>query len=262
MSILPIILYFSGVLGLAISILLISIAIKKSKKPFSLLISIFLMVSLILITSGTIFTLMNKNSLNQTLETPTENSTEVTDVKSASYDDLYFMYELDDSSNNNNKFATMIIKNKSNSVFSGKINLNFINSNTDITNNLIIPIKNLMPNHSHSSSAMVNIDATDINYTLSGDFTNNTGKTQLSYSIDNITVGNNFFRFDISSENISEDHLKSICLELANEYNKNLCDGFLIYFYSTQSSDKQSFNNAIADYYLNNLNNKSNFIMY
>lgn len=266
MNLLPIILYGVGIVGIILAIILMILALKQNTKSSIILILIVFFLSLVLLCVGTVLTLMRKSTSERTSETPVKVIEETYTKKSPSYEDLSFMYKLDSSNNLSKKSVSMQINNNSSSIFSGEVNLNFVNPSNQTTNSLVLPIKNLMPSSSYSPNALVNQDASDATYNFSGTFNENISDSSLPYTIQKVAVGNNFFRFDVVCDDISQVHLQSICNEFSNEYTKNLCDGFLIYFYSTEASIKDSnisnFQNAVADYYLNNVDNKSQFKVY
>ena len=77
--------------------------------------------------------------------------------------------------------------------------------------------------------------------------------------VSNLGVGNGFFRFEIITDDTSTDNLKKICKEFKTKYNKDLCNGFLIYFIK-DPNDK--FTDSYADFFENNTENKDLLTIY
>lgn len=264
MNLLPIILYLIGILGIIISLVLIIFAIKKNaRSSLSLIFAVFLL-SIFLMASGTgVIFLKNVKPIDGP-EEDTLSSQPINQeikVKEASFDDLKFQYKLASSGTGSSKNAKITIDNKSNSVFNGEIKLTFTDSSNQITNTIVLPIKNFMPSSSYSPTALVDNNAVNVDYSFSGTFNNDIDQS-VPFTIEKITVGNNVFRFDVAVDDTSSQNLKNICDQFSNEYNSDLCNGFLIYFYPSSSSEKLNFNNAIADFYLDNTTKKSKFIIY
>ncbi len=261
MKFIPIILYFVGVIGIAISIVLILHAIKSNKKPFNIAISIILILSLVFLSGGTIFLLMNKSTPATAAQIEANAEPEPIETKSPSYDDLSFSYKFSSPDNIVKKSATITLRNSSNSIFSGKVNLNFLNSSNEVTNSLEIPVKNLMPHTYYEPKATINSDAQDVNYNFVGSFSESVNLDDSSYKVNKLIVSDDYIRFDVTCEDTSKENLQKICDEFKNEYNSELCDAFLIYFYENGNS-KKDFTNAIADFYSNNISDKSKLYLY
>ena len=266
MNILPIILYMIGLLGIVISLILVVLAIKKgTRSSLSLIVAIFLL-SIFLMTSGT-GVMFLKNMSDSYEQSPEEisyqpiNKEEELSIKEASTDDLKFQYKLTSLGNLSGKNAEITIDNKSDSVFNGEIKLIFTDSSNQITDTLILPIKNLMPRTSYNTTALVSDDAANVEYSFLGTFDKNIDKN-VPFTIKKITVGNNSFRFDVATDDISSQNLKNICDQFSDQYNSDLCDGFLIYFYPSESSEQLNFSNAVGDFYLDNTSKKSKLIIY
>ena len=269
MNLLPIILYLLGIVGIVISLILIVFAIKKGKRSsLSLILATFLLSIFLMASSSGITFLQNMNISSE--ESTEEQSTEEIstqpinkeiNVKEALIDDLKVEYKLTSSRNTSGKHAEIVIENKSDSIFNGEIKIIFEDSNNQITDTLILPIKNFMPSTSYKPTALVSGNAANVEYSFSGTF-NKDIDTSIPFTIRKITMGNNFFRFDVATDDISSQNLKNICDQFANQYGSNLCDGFLIYFYPSSSSEKSNFNNAVGDFYLDNISTKSKLTIY
>lgn len=264
MNLLPIILYLIGIVGIIISLILLIFAIKKNVRSSLSMIAAVFLLSLFLMASGTGIVFLrniepNDKPVEETLSSQPIN-TEI-NVKEASTDDLKFQYKLASSGNDLNKNAQITIDNKSDSVFNGEIKLTFTDSSNSITNTLVLPINNFMPSSSYNPTAIVDNNAVNVEYSFSGKFSNDIDKS-IPFIIKKITVGNNIFRFDVAVDDTSSQNLKNICNQFSNEYNSDLCDGFIIYFYPSTSSENINFNDAVADFYLDNTTHKSNFIFY
>lgn len=257
-------LYLIGIVGIIISLVLLVFAIKRNTNYSLSLIAAVFLLSIFLMASGTgIIFLKNMHPADELIEETLSSQpiNEEIKVKEASFDDLKFQYTLASSGNSANKNAQITIDNKSNSVFNGEIKLTFTDSSNQITNTLMLPIKNLMPSSSYNPTALVDNNAVNVEYSFSGTFNNDIDRS-IPFTIKKITVGNNVFRFDVAVDDTSPQNLKKICYEFSNEYNSDLCDGFLIYFYPSSSSEKLNFNNAAADFYLDNTTKKSKLIIY
>ncbi len=264
MNLLPLILYSIGIIGIILSLIFIIFSIKRGgHASLSLIIAAFLLsISLMGAGSGILF-LQHMKVPDDSDNIEVGDSSEQSSTKNAeaSIDNLKFEYNLASSGNSIGKYAEITIDNNSDSVFNGKINLTFLDSSQKVTNTLVLPIKNLMPNSTYNPNALVSNSASNIEYSFSGNFDKNID-TSIPFTIKKITFGNNFFRFDVITDDASPQNLKNICDQFSSEYNSSLCDGFLIYFYSSNSSEKLNFNDALGDFYLDNSTQKSNLVLY
>lgn len=266
MNLLPIFLYLIGIVGIVISLILVVFAIKKGVPSSLSLIIIIFLLSIFLMATGTGITFlkhMQISSEQSTEEILSETINEDIKVEETSIDDLKFQYKLTSLGlgNVSSKNAEITINNKSDRVFNGEIKLTFTDSSNQVTDTLVLPIKNFMPSTSYKPTALVSNNTTNVEYSFLGAFDENIDQN-VPFTIKKITVGNKFFRFDVATDDTSSQNLKNICDQFSNQYDSNLCDGFLIYFYPSGSSEKLNFNNAVGDFYLNNITKKSKLILY
>ena len=265
MNLLPMILYLIGIIGIIISLLLIVLAIKRGSKSSLSLISIVFLLSIFLMSAGGGINFLKNMQIpdesTEEISSQPEPENEEVKAKEASIDDLKFEYKLASLGSSSTKNAEITIDNKSDSVFNGEIKLTFKNSSNSVTDTLVLPIKNFMPSTSYKPKALVSSDADNVDYSFSGTFDDNIDQN-IPFSIKKITVGNNFFRFDVTTDDTSSQNLKNICDQFSNEYDSSLCDGFLIYFYPSNSSENVNFNDAVGDFYVDNISHKSTLIIY
>ena len=265
MHLISLLLYGCGILGILISFLFIFLAMKKNTKASSILVVIMFILSITLLTSGTCFKLADrkKSSSNDIAieNINSENNLENTESNEPSYDDLKLTYKLGSSYNDSQKSASITIKNSSDSMFSGEVNLDFTDLNDQNLDSLTLKIKNLLPKKSYTSNALVDSNVSKIDYSFSGEF-NNSENAQSPYSISKVSTGNNFVRINVLVNDTSKDHLEQICNVIASEYINTNFEGILIYFYSENASDDLNFENAVADYYLNISTKSSKFTYY
>lgn len=264
MNLFPIFLYLIGIVGIVISLVLVVLAIKKGARSSLSLIGIIFLLSIFLMATGTGITFlkhMQISSEQSTEEISSEPINEEIKIKEASIDDLKFQYKLTSSGDSSSKNAEITIDNKSDCVFNGEIKLTFTDSSNQVTDTVVLPIKNFIPSTSYKPTALVSNNATNVEYSFSGTFDENIDQS-VPFTIKKITVGNKFFRFDVAADDTSSQNIKNICDQFSNQYDSNLCDGFLIYFYPSDSSEKLNFNNTVGDFYLDNITNKSKLIIY
>lgn len=262
MNLLPMILYLIGIVGIVISLVLIVFAIKKGARSSLSLIGIVFALSIFLMAIGTGITFLEHMQTNEATEAIASQAiNKETDVKEASIDDLKFQYKLTSSRNALSKNAEITIDNRSDSVFNGEINLTFTDSSNQITDTIVLPIKNFMPSTSYNPTTLVNNNAANVEYSFSGTFNKDIDQS-VPFTIKKITFGNKFFRFDVATDDTSYKNLKSICDQFSNQYDSSLCDGFLIYFYPSTSSEKLNFNNTLGDFYSDNITKKSKLTIY
>lgn len=258
-------LYGCGILGILISFLFIFLAMKKNTKASSMLVVIMFVLSITLLASGTCLKLVDrkKSSSNDIAieNTNSQNNLESIESNEPSYDDLRLTYKLGSSYNDSQKSANITIKNSSDSIFSGEVNLDFTNLDGQNLDSLTLKIKDLLPKKSYTSDAIVSNQVSKIKYSFSGEFNNNEN-TQSHYSISKISTGNNFVRINVLVNDTSKDHLEQICNVIASEYMNTNFEGILIYFYSENASNDLNFENVVADYYLNISTKTSKFTYY
>lgn len=270
MNLISIILYGIGLVGIIISLVLTFTSINKSNKISFILIGCTFVLSLLLIGGGSYITMNSLKNSDKTILTAnnddsisdSENKdTSQENVKEASTDDLIFKYKFDKSTNMPQKGASITIENRSDSVFSGEIKLNFTDSSNEITDSLVIPVKNLMPKSSYLPKVLVSNTASNANYSFSGNFDDKADKN-IPYTIKKVSIGNNTFRFDISVQDTSYANLQSISNEFMKEYDSSTCSSFLVYFYPADKGDISSFDDAIADLHVNYSDNTSKLTPY
>lgn len=181
MNLISMILYGAGVIGVIISLVLTFVSISKHNKISFLLIGCTFTLSLLLVGSGTFVTLnsVKSNSLNDTASATdnshsnikTSNATTDNSKKNvASIEDLKFKFDLDKTTNTSQKNASITIENRSDSIFNGKIKLNFTDSSSKTTDTIEIPVNNLMPKSSYSPKVLVSNSASNADYSFSGTF--------------------------------------------------------------------------------------------
>lgn len=265
MNLLPMILYLLGIIGIIISLLLIVLAIKRGAKSSLNLISIVFLLSVLLMCSGAGINFLKNMQISdestKEISSHLEPINEEVKTKEASINDLQFNYKLAYTGSSSTKNAEITIDNKSDCVFNGEIKLTFKSSSNSVTDTLVLPIKNFMPSTSYKPKALVSSSADNVDYSFSGTFDDQIDEN-IPFSIKKITVGNNFFRFDVTTDDASSQNLQNICDQFSNEYDSSLCDGFLIYFYPSTSSENINFNDAIGDFYVDNISHKSKLIIY
>lgn len=265
MHLISLILYGCGILGILLSFLFIFLAMKKNTKASSILVVILFILSITLLASGTCFKLIDrkKSSSNDIVieSSNSENNVQNIESKKTSYDDLKLTYKLGSSYNDSQKSASITIKNSSDSIFSGEVNLDFTDLNDNNLDSLTLKIKNLLPKKSYTSDAIVSNQVSKIKHTFSGNFSNSEN-VQSNYSISKISTGNNFVRINVLVNDTSKNHLEQICNVIASEYMNTNFEGILIYFYSEGASKDLNFENVIADYYLNISTKTSKFTYY
>lgn len=271
MNLISMILYGAGVIGVIISLVLTFVSISKHNKISFLLIGCTFALSLLLIGSGTFVTLKSLKSNN--LDNPasatdnshsnieTSNAADNNKKNVASIEDLKCKFDLDKPSNTSQKNASITIENRSDSVFNGKIKLNFTDSSNKTTDTIEIPVNNLMPKSSYSPKMLVSNSASNADYSFSGTF-DSSGKKDIPYTVKKISIGNNSYRFDVSIKDTSYSSLQSISKDFMNEYTSNVCNSFLIYFYPPDKGDKSNLNDAIGDFYYDYSSNTSKLTTY
>lgn len=269
MNLISIILYLCGIVGIFIFFLFIVLAIKKQTKASTVLSVLMLILSIILLGSGCFLKITyNKkhpqpvaNAVIDQAKKDNENLNQTSENKKASIDDLKFEYTLS-SYDSKNQTANMTIKNNSNAVFNGHVKVSFLDSSKQIINSLKLNIKNLIPNKTFSPDAFVSSNVSTIEYSFSGNFTEET-LDQVPYSISKVSTGNKFIRINVTVNDTSKDHLEQVCNTLAADNSGDEINGLLVYFYPENvSSNQLNFDNIIADYYLNNVNKTSKFTYY
>ncbi|MBE6062288.1 MAG: hypothetical protein E7207_01705 [Clostridium butyricum] len=262
MNLISIILYGTGVVGVIIALILTFMSISKTQISFVLIGSTFVL-SLLLIGSGTFFILHSIKSNTSDKADLAINNTDLgnENKKTASIDDLKFKCELPVATNASQKKASITIENRSDSVFNGKINLNFTDSSNNTTDSLEIPINNLMPKSSYSPKILVSGSASNSNYSFSGIF-DSIKKNNVPYTVKKIFIGNNSYRFDISVKDTSHSNLQNISNEFMSKYTSNICNSFLIYFYPSDKGDNSNLNEAIGDFYYDYSSNTSKLTIY
>ena len=179
----------------------------------------------------------------------------------ASIEDLKCKFDLDKPSNTSQKNASITIENRSDSIFNGKIKLNFTDSSSKTTDTIEIPVNNLMPKSSYSPKMLVSNSASNADYSFSGTF-DSSEKKDIPYTVKKISIGNNSYRFDVSVKDTSYSSLQSISKDFMNEYTSSVCSSFLIYFYPPDKGDKSNLNDAIGDFYYDYSSNTSKLTTY
>ena len=272
MNTFSLILYGVGVVGIIICLVLTFASISKSGQASFMVIGSILLFSLLLIGIGTFFTLNPLDLSDDTETTISDNSdtmvpaTENKDalpekIKTASIDDLKFQCKFDKSSNMSQKGASITIENRSDSVFNGDVKLNFTDSSSQSTDSLTLPVKNLMPKSSYGSKVLVDKSADKADYSFSGTFDEKVDKN-IPYTVKKISMGNNIFKFDVSVQDTSPSNIQGISNEFMREYSSSTCSGFLIYFYPPDKGNVSSFDDAIADFYVDYKSNTSKLTTY
>ena len=272
MNLISMILYGAGVIGVIISLVLTFVSISKHNKISFLLIGCTFTLSLFLVGSGTFVTLnsVKSNNLNDTASATdnshsnikTSNATTDNSKKNvASIEDLKFKFDLDKTTNTSQKNASITIENRSDSIFNGKIKLNFTDSSSKTTDTIEIPVNNLMPKSSYSPKVLVSNSASNADYSFSGTF-GSSEKKDIPYTVKKISIGNNSYRFDVSVKDTSYSSLQSISKDFMNEYTSSVCSSFLIYFYPPDKGDKSNLNDAIGDFYYDYSSNTSKLTTY
>ena len=265
MDYISLILYIVGLLGICLSILMIGSRFHDKNKLASIFTLLVLFLSIISFGGGTIIRLIDKKSAeedtkpseivenvsdkNDTSQVSLSPSTEETN--NASLDDIIFEYNI------KNNICYIDIKNTSAKVFNGSVNINILDSSNKIISDVDLPVNNLMPNNLGSYNILAT-NATDIDYKLNGIFSDTTDTTK-NYSILSMGFGKGYIRFEVIAYDQSTNSLSNICRNFKNQYTKDKCSGFLIYFLN---QDNESFDNSFAEYYRNNEGNTSSLIIY
>lgn len=252
-----ILLYVGGLLGLIISIALVVINSKNKKKLITFLSFLFIVVSIGSLVSGSYLFFTNKDS-DKSTSSNDKNNTDKT-IKS-SYDDLSFLYDLNTKSSSKIKEACITIENNSDELFSGNVPIKLLDENGNEVSSYSIPINNLLPNDSTEFNLQADSKTNSISYSFDGSFSEyDPDKEISSYVVSNLGVGNGFFRFEIITDDTSPNNLKKICKEFKDKYNKDLCNGFLIYFIKDPN---EKFTDSYADFFENNAENRNLLTIY
>ena len=264
------ILYFLGLIGICISIPLLAFKIHKKNTFFKFFSALLILVSFFSLGIGTVLSIININN-NTSNETTTENQNSENDTNlinesydnskdNPEYSDLSFLYNINQNVINSVKEASIKITNNSCYVFNGNVNIDLLNSDGIVTSTLKLPVKNLAPNNSTEAAVNINNDTNDIHYSFSGDFTEKPIDQNCDYIIKNITIGNNYIRFDIYTSDKSLPNLESICREFKQTYTSQLCSGFLIYFLNDTQSN--NFVNSFSEFFCDNVKGTSILSIY
>ncbi len=267
MNILALILYLCGIIGILVFFLFIILALRKKTKASLTLSIVLLFLSMGLLGSGSYFKIRYDkenppaNTIVQNHNTSNQSSNETLSEKKPSIEDLKFNYNLS-SFDSNTKQANMTIKNSSESIFNGQVEVDFLNSSDQLINSMTLQVKDLVPNKTYSPDVLVSSDITTLEYKFSGTFSENNIK-EIPYTINQMSTGNKFIRINVSVNNTSKNHLEQICNEIAFENSDADFNGLLVYFYPENCpSNNLNFNDLVADYYLNNITKTSTFTYY
>ena len=243
-------LYFLGLLGIFLSILMLTFKIHKKGNFLNILSITILLISFISLGSGTVLSLLNLKASNSTMlqADNTENTeSNLSNIDESNYQDLSLIYNI--ASNNSQAFIT--IKNNSSLVFNGNVTIKLLDKNKTVLSTVILPVKNLLPTNSINSTIFVDKQTSYIEYLYSGGFTNLEDIDNIYY-VKNISINNDYMRFEVSVKDISLSNLEKISKEFKENYPKDLCKGFLVYYLENETDN---FSSAYADFFGNNENN-------
>lgn len=251
MTSIALILYFIGLIGICISILILGFKIHKKNSILNIIVIIIVFVSFSSLGGGTILSLINIRHSSESGQILRDDlSSNKLEKKEASYSDLNLIYKFSQSNTKSLKEAYITIDNNSAYVFSGDIFLEFLDENNTLVSTITLPVRNLTPSSSTRSTVQVDGKVTKMEYYFNGDFSDAPENNTSTYFIKNMAIGGDFLRFELLTENHSPENLQSICKEFKETYNSSLCKGFLIYFID---GDGKSFNNSYAEFYGDNI---------
>jgi len=246
MDMVPLILCGIGLALLCLFILLFALKLYKKSGLMKILTIVTIVLSLSLICIGTVLFLLNaKNSSGDVLLEESSSNSELTLIN-ASYSDLSFSYAINSTSIEGNKETSINIRNTSDFEFNGTVTINVLADNKSIITTLQLPVKKLSPSGSKDIVLQVSKNTTDITCSFIGDFSNVDTLDVSNYNITNMSFGNNYFRFEVFSQDQSLLNYENICEEFKSTYTSNLCQGFLLYFIPTKES---TFLDANAEFF-------------
>lgn len=261
MDYIAIILYVVGLLGICLSIFMIGTRFHDKNKITSILTLLIIFISVISFGGGTVISLLEKKSSEAPIKVVSnEENDDVIPIESTSssetnddstIDDLVFEYNI------KNNQCYIDIKNTTSQVFNGDVDITILDNSNNTLSKAKLPLNNLIPN-TNGSYNLLAPNANNVDYKFDGKFSNEVDNSK-NYSISSMGIGNGYIRLQINPYDKSTTSLCNICNEFKNQYNKNYCNGFLIYFVN---SNESSFNNSFAEYYCNNEGATSLLIIY
>ncbi|MGG7176982.1 hypothetical protein ACQPU1_05300 [Clostridium paraputrificum] len=257
MNTIALVLYFIGLLGVCSALLILGFKLHKKGKILNIITLTLIILSFISLGIGIILNLLNIKNL-PSVDDIQSNTTVISDLDASekvidTYKDLSFIYKItySDSSSVADAFLTVI--NDSSYLFSGNINLQFLDENNEILSTMVLPVKNLVPNSSINSNVQVNKNTKNIEYSFEGKFIKeNTLDSTVDYRVKTMGIGDGYMRFEVVSKNKSYGDLEKICQEFKILYTSDICKGFLIYFIE---SDDLDFNKSYSDFFGDNEKN-------
>lgn len=271
MNKIALILYFSGLGLMLITIIIVIIRATKDLKLFNIFILFLMIIALSSLSLGAVLSFVWDKDKNSEANEPIipspvkDNPQPLTENKEALLKKLNVSIEFRGLSPSNKNNILVVVNNDSDFEFDGNITLKVKDFKDELLDSINIELKNIPSKGTTSRIIQADPLSKKSEYTIDGEFKESKNKLSSSnYTINDIKIGKEYITFDVITDNPSnKDELIKIIKEFKSVYNSEVCSGFFIFFYSEANDDMPyTFGNAESEFYINYKDNTSMLSIY